>query len=253
MSADQGWWEVRHNQLVARSCDHNPKKVATHICDVLLCLHFVLQCQQKHRFTFGCVVHPHGIITLTHHNIVAGWAAAFYSLLYVNYFRLLQWVKYYLITVMCLYHENGFKWFWFFITNYLHFLNFILECNFPHFVEAILLLKYLVQDHFGISKSDVRNAVFNLKCNSITIKHLVAHNFEIGKRIHDELFVSNASNGLFGIASNAGDLLLALHVDDSGEISAVSVPLDANQLCNINAFPIVNAFFINVPNPYYAL
>lgn len=78
----------------------------------------------------------------------------------------------------------------------------------------------------------------------------MTNNLEINKRIHDKLPVCDTGNRFFAKPSNARDLLLALHVDNPGQVSAIGVPIDSYKLGNVNRLPVVNALFIDMPYPY---
>jgi len=78
----------------------------------------------------------------------------------------------------------------------------------------------------------------------------MADDLEIGKWIHDELLMSNAGYWFFAEPSNAGHLLLALHINNSGEIAAVSVSFDPNQLGDVDGLSIVYAFLVDMPYSY---
>lgn len=79
----------------------------------------------------------------------------------------------------------------------------------------------------------------------------MADNLKIGEWIHNKFPMSNACYWFLAEPSNAGHLFFALHVDDPCEITAVRVSSDSNKLSDVNGLPIVEAFFIDVPNPHW--
>ena len=73
------------------------------------------------------------------------------------------------------------------------------------------------------------------------------NNLEILQRIHDKLSMCNACNWLFAELTDASHLLLALHINYSGQISAICVSLNSDKLSNIDGLSIVNNSFIDMP------
>lgn len=59
-------------------------------------------------------------------------------------------------------------------------------------------------------------------------------NLKILQRVHNKLFMRDTSHRFVAESRNTCDLFLALHVDYSGEVPAVGISLDADQLCDID-------------------
>lgn len=65
--------------------------------------------------------------------------------------------------------------------------------------------------------------------------------------------MGNTGYGFFAEPCDACYLFLTLHVNDSGQIATVRIPLDTNELCDVDGLPVVEALLIDMPNSHWII